>query len=164
MKRFMNKKVAVIAVVLALMFAGAGVVYGFFTSNGTGKGEATVGTASPWTVAGPTYTGAMLPGSGTSVVHFVVTNDGAEAKAMTSVTAAIKASGNNIVEGPTDVPVLGCLAEWFTPVAGTPVPALNTSIASGGTATEDVTVSMTDAATNQDACQGKTPNVELTVG
>jgi hypothetical protein len=46
MKRFMNKKVAVVAIAVALVLGIGGAAFAFFTSSGGGTGSAQVGTAS----------------------------------------------------------------------------------------------------------------------
>ena len=61
--------------------------------------------------------------------------------------------------------VAGCLATWFTAVAGTPSV---TTVPAGGDATVDVTLTMSDPAVNQDACNltpplTDGPNVTLDV-
>ena len=84
MKRFMNKKVAAIGLAAGLVHGGAGAAFAYFTANGNGTGQGTVGSASTWGVAQTTSTGTMLPGSGTSVIEFTVTNNSTGAQAIES--------------------------------------------------------------------------------
>ena len=50
MKRFMNKKVAVVGVAVALVLGVGGAAFAYFTSTGSGTGSAQVGTASNLTI------------------------------------------------------------------------------------------------------------------
>ena len=157
-----KKRIAAVALSGAVILGGAGIAAAFFTSTGTGTGQAAVGTASSWGVAAGSETGTMLPGSGTATIPFTITNNGSGAQAYSSVTAAVAADGSgNVTSHGTAVP--GCLASWFTATAGTPSPVTGTSIAAAGTATATVSVTMSDSATNQDACESVTPDITLSV-
>ena len=53
----------------------AGGALAYFTSTGSGTGNATVGTATAWTVSVDCTTGGLLtPGVGTDTVAYTVTN------------------------------------------------------------------------------------------
>ncbi len=65
MKRFMNKKVAVIGLASALALGIAGGAFAYFTSTGTSSGTGSVGTATDWSVTNvSTSGGPILSGSG----------------------------------------------------------------------------------------------------
>jgi hypothetical protein len=164
-KLFMTRRRMVVAGITgALVLGGAGAAFAYFTSTGTGTGSASVGSASTWTVSSPTdSTHGLLPGTGSEVLTFTITNNSSGAQAFNSLSAAIASdtSGNVKAQGNA---VSGCLASWFTASAGTPSPGFGTSIASKGTATVPVTITMNDSATNQDPCQGiNGPDVTLTI-
>jgi hypothetical protein len=167
MKRFMNKKVAAIGLAAGLVLGGAGAAFAYFTANGNGTGQGTVGSASTWGVAQTTSTGTMLPGSGTSVIEFTVTNNSTGAQAIESgdLAAAIVSDAStpaNIEQ--SGVALSGCEAGWFNVVSvGAPSVGYGNSIGHNGTTTVDVTVSMSDSHSNQDLCEGATPDVSLTV-
>jgi hypothetical protein len=165
MKRFRNisrtKKIIAAGATVALTLGIAGTAFAYFTSTGNGTGSATVGSAGAWTVVAGTATGTMYPGAGTSIVPFTVTNAGSGAQAYTTLTPGVASSGGNITQGGT--PVTGCLSTWFVPVLGTPSVAAGVSIAGGGNFTVSVSVTMTDSLTNQNVCQGKTPDITLGV-
>jgi hypothetical protein len=148
----------------ALVLAGGGAAYAYFTASGSGTGSASVGSATAWQVTTTNDTsGDLLPGSGSEVLTFTITNEGSGAQAFNSVTATIVNDGSGNVEA-GGTPVLGCSASWFTATVGTPSPAYGTSIDATGTATVPVTVTMTDSGTDQDKCQGiDGPDVQLTV-
>jgi len=156
-----KKKLVAAGLVAALTLGIAGAAFAYFTATGSGTGNATTGTATPWTVTAAPATGMMFPGGGVSTVPFTVTNPNAGALTYTTLTAAVPAdTDGNITSG--GAPVVGCLASWFTAVAGTPSVGPG-SIAGGGSFTVAVAVMMGDSGTNQDPCQGATPDVTLTV-
>ncbi len=145
-----------------------GAAFAYFTSTGTGNSSATTGSATTWGVA-PTApsTGTMYPGVGTASVPFTITNHGAGNQALTSETPTVAATSGGIVEttaGDSSTAVPGCLASWYVALNGTPNPANLTSIVPSGTVSDTVTVTMTDAPTSQNSCQGAIPAIILTVG
>jgi hypothetical protein len=151
MKLFNSKKKLVAGAVGLVAIAGLATgALAYFTSTGSGSGNASVGSASNWTVAvSDDGTNTLYPGSGSEILDYTITNAGSGAQALTAVTATVGDSGS-------------CLGSWFTAVASAPAPALGTSIAPSGTATGTVTVTMQDSGGNQDACQGIT-SVPVTV-
>jgi hypothetical protein len=157
----MTKKVVAIGLATGLILGAAGVAVAYFTSTGTGTGTGTVGSPTSWGVSAGAATGTMYPGHGSSSIVYTITNNGSGNQAITGLTAAMGTSGTNATHG--GVAISGCLAAWFTPVVGTPSPALNTSIQPGSTATVTVTVSMTDAAASQNSCAAAAPDVTLSV-
>jgi hypothetical protein len=142
MKKFTKKKkLAVVVLAGALLFAGGGVAFAYFTSTGSGPGSASVGTSTSWGVTlSSDTTHTLLPGSGNEVLNYVITNSGAGVQALTSVTATVADSG-------------ACLGSWFTAVASAPSVAIGANIAAGGTASGTVTVTMQNVALVQDACK-----------
>ncbi len=119
-------------------------------------------SASTWTVTpGTVVGGPIYPGAGSETITFTVLNNSSGAQALNTAVASVNSSSGNITQ--SGVPVSGCLAADFTAVAAAPTPAFHTSIAGGNTATDVVTVTMQDSGINQNACQGKTPDVTLNV-
>jgi hypothetical protein len=164
MKRFMNKKVVVIGLALGLTLGGAGAAFAYFTSTGTGNGVVTTGSATTWTVVASTATGGPLfPGTGNMVVPFTITNAGAGSQAVLAESFVVASSSGNVTTGVSNTPVVGCLAAWYTLTPGTMTPVHGTTIAPAGTATDTVSVIMTNVAVNQNPCQGVTPNITLSV-
>ena len=160
-----RRRIAIAAVATTFALAGGGAAFAFFTTTGTGTGTATVGSATTWGVALSDPTGGpLLPGSGTETFVYTVTNNSTSSnQALKTLTTTIPADpdGNVLVAG---VPLTGCLAAWFTATVATgPTPTIGTPILPGGTVTGTVTVVMLDPNVNQDACQGKTPDVEVDV-
>ncbi len=135
--------VAAGAVAATLMATGTAVAY--WTSTGTGTGSATAGTIS-LSVANQSVTG-LYPG-GSVTVSFDVTN--------TSASGALDVTG--VSQDSVNTETTGCTA---ANVAFTPTAPLPTGIAAGGTGTVTGTVTMSAAAEN--ACQGATFSIGLTV-
>jgi hypothetical protein len=149
MKRITKKKkLAVVVLAGAMLFAGAGVAFAYFTSTGSGSGTASVGTSTAWGVTLTSDgTNTLLPGSGSEVLDYVITNNGAGVQALTAVTAAVANSGAGGA----------CLGTWFTAVASAPTPlAIGANIPAGGTTSGTVTVTMQNFPTVQDACKSLT--------
>jgi hypothetical protein len=151
-----KRSIAALSVVAVLALAGG--AYAYFTSAGSGTGHALVGSPTAWTVTPAAATGGpLLPGFGTETINYTVTNASAGHQELNMTTAVIVSSGGNVTSSGTAVP--GCLAAWFTPVNTPPAAA---DLAGGGTATGSLTVTMTDAAVTQNACQGVSPDITIT--
>jgi hypothetical protein len=163
-KLFSTKRRIVSGVLSVAILAGtAGIAAAFFTSSGNGTGQASVGAPTNWVVtAGPVTGGPLYPGSGSEIVPFTITNNGGGNQAFSTLTATVVSSGGNITQNGTALP--GCLSVWFTATAAASSPVAGTSIAgSGGTATDNVTVTMLNPAVNQNVCQNATPDINLAV-
>jgi hypothetical protein len=152
-----KRMLAVVGVVVVL--AGAGVAAAYFTSTGSGTGSVTAGTASNWTVTFGTTTGTMYPGAGTSTLPYTVTNPSAGHQRLAATAATVVAdAGGNIKDA--GVAVAGCKSAWFTATNTGPAPI---TLAGGATATGSVAVKMANDDSNQNACQGKHPDVTVNV-
>jgi hypothetical protein len=154
-----RKRVGVAVGVIASLALAAGAV-AFFTSAGSGTGSATVGSAGAWTVNVSAATGGPLyPGSGSQSIAYTVTNSGSGHQSLTGTSAAVASSGVNVTQGGT--PVSGCLASWFT-ATNTPPTPLPQNLAGSATSTGgSVAVSMQDSGTNQNPCQGVSPDITI---
>jgi hypothetical protein len=155
-----TKKRAVIGAAIATLAMGA-VAFAFFTSTGAGTGNATVGQASAFTVDTAAPTGTLYPGAGTSTFGYTITNPSPGHQNVSSVVATVATSGLNVVTGPTNTPVSGCLASWFHATANPG--ALPADLAGGDTKPGTVDVTMDNVNTSQDACQNVTPNITVSV-
>jgi hypothetical protein len=143
-----KKKLAVVVLTGALLFAGAGVAFAYFTSTGSGSGTASVGTSTSWGVTLTSDgTNTLLPGSGSEVLTYVITNNSSGTQALTAVTATVANSGTSGA----------CLGAWFTAVATAPTPlGIGANIPAAGTTGGTVTVTMQNVALSQDACKNLT--------
>jgi hypothetical protein len=146
-----------LVVVAVLAVAGAAAAY--FTSTGSGTGNATVGTSTGFTVAVGAPTGGLLyPGSGTDTLSYTVHNPSSGAQNLSATSAVVASSGGNITQNGT--PVVGCLSSWFT-ATNTP-PTLPEDLAGGATsAAGSVAVTMSDSGTSQNACENATPDITV---
>jgi hypothetical protein len=147
-----KRRLAAVGSGVALAAVVAAVAY--FTNSGSGTGQATVGTSTPWGVTFQATTGTMLPGSGTSTVNYTVTNNGTGNQRLTTTTASVVSNAGNVTSSGTPVP--GCLASWFSAANNPPAPV---TLAAGGSTTGSAGITMAESGTNQDACQGVTPDI-----
>ena len=164
----MSKKVVAIGLAAGITLGLGGAAFAYFTASGSGTGAAAVGDASSatWGITQTAELGTMYPGQGSSAITYTITNDGSGNQALEATSLA--ASVNSDLSGPSAGDVMsngsavnGCLASWFTPAIGAPSISYGTSIAPGAAETVIVTVTMSDAASSQDACQGVSPVVSL---
>jgi hypothetical protein len=154
-------RVLVVCAVVAMVFGGGGAAFAYFTSTGSGTGSATVGQAATWDVTQTSTTGTIYPGSGASTIVFNVKNVSNGDQSYATSAVAVNSSGGDITVNGT--PVSGCQASWFNASVSNDAGA-GTNIAAGGSASVTVSVSMpSNATTNQDACEGQSPDVTLTV-
>ena len=161
MLKLTKRRLAVVVCALAALGIAVG-AYAYFTSTGSGTDQtAAIGTSSNFTVAFGTATGTMYPGSGSDAIPYTVTNAGTGAQQLSSVTATVAADGSGNVTS-SGTAVTGCLASWFTATPGTVTPTtLSPHGQSGDSYTGTITVTMSNAGTNQDPCQGKAPDITV---
>jgi hypothetical protein len=156
-----RRRIAVVSVVVVGVLAVGGVAFAYFTSTGSGTGQATVGSAANWSVTAGAPSGTMYPGAGSTTIVFTVQNAGTGNQKDNTDSVAVAHDGTgNVTSHGTAVP--GCLASWFTATIGTDN-ARGVDFAPGASNTVNVSVTMSDAAVSQDACQGVTPDITLTV-
>ena len=165
-----RRRIAIVGITAAMVLAGGGAAFAYFTASGSGTGSATVGSTGTWQVTQASSTGTIYPGSGSSVITFNVKNTGNGDQQYSTATVAVNSSTQSGYVGDitqSATPVSGCLASWFSAsdTATGDDPDLGTNIAAGGTVQVMVQVSMpSDSTDNQDDCEGTTPDVTLTIG
>lgn len=148
-----KRVVVALGVVASLALTAAAIAY--FSSTGSGTGQATVGTSTAWSVTFGTTTGTMYPGSGTSNVPYTVTNPSAGHQNLSSTTATVKDDGSgNITDAGTAV--VGCLSTWFTATNHSPAAV---DLAGSGTTTGSVDVTLANVSASQDACKSHHPDI-----
>ena len=144
------KKTIVVVSIAALSLGGAGVAFAYWTSTGSGTGEATTGDPATFVVAGQASEDPPLtPGGPSQTVPFTVTNPGPGTLFFGSATVIIADENGAPWE-----PFGECLAADYTAT-------ITTQPASGQLAAEDavggvVTVTMANTLVSQDDCQGQT--------
>jgi archaellum component FlaG (FlaF/FlaG flagellin family) len=160
-RRFTRKRAVVaLGVVAALAITGAAIAY--FTSSGSGSGQASVGTASAFsvTVSAPTG-GPLLPGSGAENLAYTVKNTGSGTQNLSTSSAKVAQDTNGDITA-SGASVAGCKASWFTPLNNAPTYG---PLAGSASAHGSVDVTMPDNSTdNQDPCQSAQPDITVTVG
>jgi hypothetical protein len=140
--KFFTKKRSVIALVAFVVAALAAVgAYAYFTSTGSGSGNATVGSSSNIVITNDTV-GTLYPGGADVTVPVHLQNPGGGNEYVGTVSGTVADNG-------------GCLGSWFVvdPVT------YNAEVNHGATNGTSTKVRMLDAATSQDACQGATLTV-----
>jgi hypothetical protein len=165
---FAKRRIAVIGATMALVLAGGGAAFAYFTTSGSGTGAASVGTAGTYTVTVSAPTGAaLMPGSPGQSFTYTVKNNGTGVQQIT--TASISVTPDATAAG------LGCSAAWYQvsgpgiTTAGNPgaqTYATPVSINGGATSTDPelaFTVSLINEPVNQDACENDVPVVVVTV-
>jgi hypothetical protein len=155
-KSMTKKRFAVLGAIAILAMAGIAVAY--FTSTGSGSGSATVGEATAFKVTVSAATGGPLyPGSGSENLAYTVKNEGSGAQNVNATSASVASDeGGDITQG--GEPVEGCKAAWFTATDSSPAPV---DLAGSESASGSVEVTMQDSGTNQDACQGASPDITV---
>jgi hypothetical protein len=161
MKTFLKRKRTLAALSIVAALAVAGAAFAYFTSTGSGNGSASVGSSTAFTVAvSSDGTSSLYPGSGSETLTYSVTNPSAghQNLSATSTAVASNVAGDVLHNG---TPVAGCKASWFTTVNHAPTP-LPQNLAGGATSTNGtVDVTMQDSGTNQDPCQGASPDITV---
>lgn len=161
-RRFINKRVAVVLGGGALAVLGATAAFAFFSGSGSGSGGATVANDSGVTIAGVSFGSNQLYPAHSTPVTFTVSNPSPSVSLSVGTVIADTSKGTNGISGLTN----NTAATPSTCDAGSfsfaPV-AITTEIAPGSSVVKTGAVYMTDATTNQDACKGQTPALNLTV-
>jgi hypothetical protein len=159
-----RRRIAIVGTAAAMVLAGGGAAFAYFTASGSGTGSGTVGSTGTWQVTQASSTGTIYPGSGSSVITFNVKNTGTADQQYSTATSTVNSDGSgNIQTGVGNASVSGCLAAWFSATV-TADTSIDTNVAGGATVQVQVTVTMpTDSTDNQNACEGAAPNVTLAV-
>lgn len=170
-----QKLLAASGTIAGLVVVVAAVAY-FTGADGSGSGNATVGSSTGWSVSvnagGASYTDsggatgcdALYPGACTEVIPFTVTNNGKGHQNLNSISYGIKADNSNPANAETasGTVLTGCLASWFAAAAHSSNGSTPVDLGPGGTYTGSADVTMSDQPTSQDSCQGKTPGITVT--
>lgn len=160
MKRFTKKKkLAVVVLTGAMLVAGGGLAFAYFTSTGTGTGSGVVGTAGNNISVNGTETTALFPGGTGGTVNFTAANTASNPEQLSTIHLV------SVAADPTHV-TAGCNTTLgaFT-MADVNVSVAHGAIAAGATAQvvpETGTLFMTETGTNQNACEGATLTLTFT--
>lgn len=149
------------AVACLALAAGA---FAYFTSTGSGTGNATVGSSSNYAVTvDPATGGPLYPGSGTTNLAYHVKNVSTGHQNVSSITAALTTdTAGGVYNTSSSAFVDGCQASWFTVTNNAGV--LPDNLAGGATHSGSADVVLNDSGTNQNPCQGVTPQLTVNAG
>ena len=148
--RKLSKKSRITAAVagVALVAVGGGAAYAYWTTTGSGSGEATNAPGGGTVTLHATFAGGLAPGNQVNVVY-----SADNATTSSTVVGALSANVTTNVEA--------CLPTWFEVTAvttNTPVAANST-----GTSVGSGILKFNDSTTdNQDACKGAVVTVNVT--
>jgi hypothetical protein len=130
------------AVILAVSVGG--VAYAYFTSTGSGTGNGTVNSSSPWVLTSSAITG-LGPGLAAQNIVGSATNTLGQKQYIGTVTPSVSSTSN-----------VGCTSADFTLTNGT----INSDTVSGATGLNFGTIAFNDRpGVNQNACEGVTVNL-----
>jgi hypothetical protein len=175
MFRFTEKRVAVGVSAVAALALAAG-AYAYFQDTGSTTGSASVGSSTGWAVTDNTTAATLYPGQGSESLTGTVANHGNANQELNTITVSINAP--TVAAGAPTVTGHACSAADF---------ALSTASGSGwtvaasglsatyspaqdihpsgsftyGDSGHGLTLSMVDAAYNQNNCQGATANYSV---
>jgi hypothetical protein len=156
MKRLFTNKAVTIGLAVGLSLGAAGAAFAFFTSTGAGTGAATTGSTTALTISQTGSVTGLLPGGPSATINYTVHNPGAGSEHVGSVTVALTSVTTGAVSGD---PV--CTTASYSITQG---PAINATVAPGGTATGTATIAMLDNGLNQDNCQAANSGGALVLG
>jgi hypothetical protein len=149
-KNSKRKIAATIAITAILVGGGGAAAIAYWSAGGSGSGTVTTGSANGVTVNQPVPATNLVPGGPTVALSGTFDNTNSGPVHITTVTATISGTNKS-----------GCTAADYalTPASGiVTLTGTATSIPSGSGvgAWSGVTLSMINAATNQDPCKGAT--------
>lgn len=145
-----KKKLAAIGATAAIALGSTGVAYAYFTSNGSGTGSATTGSATPFdVVVGQTTLGTLTPNGPAEKVSFSITNGGSGTQYITTVDPSVTGTSAD-----------ACGAGNFT-VSNLKI--ATGSINAGSTRNGSFELRLIDTGSNQNSCVGVTVDLKVAV-
>ena len=155
--RITKKKLTAVVATTAVVALGGVAAYAYWTTNGTGSGDKSVGTDSALTVVQTSAVSGLTPDGTTAALSGTFNNPNAGPVSITAVTK----SSITIDSGHATA---GCLSTWFS-VTGTDTAGLRAiPVGDGQGAWSGLTLHLDNVlATNQDACKGATVTVAYAV-
>lgn len=165
--RTMNKKrLAAVAGGTAIVMAGAGIGYAYWTSTGGGTGSATTadGNATAFSVAGGAASD-MFPGDEAQTVTATVTNVGNESYKLQTLSAYLTIDDAHASDGCTASDyLLNGVAAPGTADAAADLKVQPTELAKTATTTKTFTLQFNDKPTVQDSCKGASVTINYIAG
>jgi hypothetical protein len=167
----MRKSTKIVAAVggAALVVATAGTAYAYWTTNGTGSGNAATASSTPAVSLTATLPASLVPGAG-GAVSFAATNPSSTTDAYVTT---LKVTSITVVKDVNNTATGGCTAADFdvyssssssTSIVGTDITE-GKVIPAGGASTSlpnGAYLKFINGASNQDGCKGATVTLNLT--
>jgi hypothetical protein len=157
--RLFNRKTAAVAAGMALVVVTGAVAFGYWTSGGSGSGQATTGTNAAITVNQTSVLTAMYPGDTAQTLSGDFSNGNTSPAYVGTVTASI----SSVVKA-VGAPAGTCDASDFT--LSNAAMSVNAEVPSGTHqgSWSGATIKFNDKpAANQDACKGATVNLSYQI-
>lgn len=143
-----KNKVAAVAVSAALLAAGGGAAYAYWSTNGSGTGYAAASSGTQDVVLHSSFAAGIAPGE-TRAVTYTADNPNTSSTVVGSLAPSVATSDP-----------ANCKASWFTIDATTAPVSVGPN--SKGTEVGTGTLTFLDTADNQDKCKGATITVNVT--
>ncbi|MEZ2389751.1 hypothetical protein AB6813_09420 [bacterium RCC_150] len=143
-------KVYAAAATIALVAAGGGAAYAYWSTTGTGSGAATNSAGTSAVTLHAAFTNDLAPG-GTRQVTYTADNPNSSSTSVTIASATVSIDSAHSAS---------CQSTWFhvtAPTGATLVSANSTAFALG-----TGSLTMDDLSTSQDGCKGAIVTVNLT--
>jgi len=140
----LNKKTKIAVLTAALVVGASGTAFAYWTNVGSGTGSGATGNNAAVTAIQSSTVTAMYPGGPAQALSGTFNNPNAGAVTVGAVTATVT----------TSLPGT-CLASWYV-ISGSDTAAPHVLPAGAGGTWTGLSVTMTNAAVNQDACKGAT--------
>lgn len=141
-KHSKKRRILPVAIALVAIIALSGVAYAYWTSGGSGNGQAVVGTSASLNVSSDAVSG-LVPDGADHAVTVHITNPATFSQSFSAVAISVNAGS---LPG-------GCLTTWFTFTQPTVAPLPFVLAANGGTTDVVGQIRMLPSADNQDSCK-----------
>ena len=151
------RKTLALVITGAIVLAGGGAAFGYWTAGGFGTGTATAGTSVPITVNQTNTVTGLQPGAAAQVLSGKFSNTNTGPVYVATVTASIASVFKS------GVAAVGCDASDFTLASAVMTVAAEVPAGASSGAWSGATIAFNDKpTTNQDACKGVTVNFAYT--
>jgi hypothetical protein len=160
-----KRKFVAIGLATGLAMGAAGIAAAYFSTTGTGHGNASVGAKGSWVISfgAVSYTtdSAIYPGTSETVATTVTHTGHGNAKlnaltaTMTKATTPTTIVNPQVVVNSTGAAVAGCQATWFS--ASITQTGVGSKYGSGASQSETTTITLNTDTVTQDKCATVSP-------
>lgn len=164
MSKLSTKSKAVIAGVAVVSLAGSGVAYAYWTTTGSGSGQATTGSnAASLTVAQSGSPSLAYPGAPASTISATVSNSATYSQNGGAVAALL----TGVKSGSTGADISATCGTGNYAIVNDPAAVVGTLTKAGTAGASKTlafgTIQLVETGANQDACQGAIPTFSISV-